>query len=391
MTDIVVCYIGHGGFLNDQSYLLLLRSTEDKFEFATALRMQDLMATLLPNVRHRRLYVLLDCCFAGEAIPLAQGPIDELIERQIGKGVTFLNASSKQSVAVVPKGGTLPMFSEALCHVLSTGVPDGGDRLSLRSIRDGMVSYLASTYPDEFVSWPEIHSPRQEAGRELSEFQLLPNPAHTGANGIPPHLLEEISEYARVNWDDETYQTLERHKLPFSDGVIQLRTTLSEDEQRIYGQAAWERYIAGGANRLSLTDCYAIASKLVTAILADDVSAFRHRQFVYPIHQYLSRLVVSNPERKQLCSRRYTQWLSDVDGTYATTRDFAAFQIGMCGMVEAESYLVEALRNPLETPAVRYYSALSLGMLRSSRRLADLARVFRDLPEGVINIPVRVS
>jgi Caspase domain len=173
-TDLIVYYVGHGGFLHDQTYFLALRKTATGREHTTGLRAGDLATTLREGFRRGRTYVILDCCFAGNAPPLFQAPLHDVIEQQM-RGVAMLNASSRDKGAIVPPGSLRTMFSECLCSVLLEGIPGRGQRISLRELRDAVAERIEKQYADQPKSWPEVHSPRQQGG-DVADFALFPNP-----------------------------------------------------------------------------------------------------------------------------------------------------------------------------------------------------------------------
>ena len=67
-TDLVVYYVGHGGFLPDREYFLALRSTKRGAESLTGLRIRALAHALEEHFPGKRVFLILDCCFAGEAV-----------------------------------------------------------------------------------------------------------------------------------------------------------------------------------------------------------------------------------------------------------------------------------------------------------------------------------
>lgn len=174
-ADLIVYYVGHGGFLDDQSYFLALRETATDLEHASALRFIDLATTLKKAFRKRRIFVILDCCFAGSALPLLQGPAQDLIAQQ-AHGIALLSASAKDKAAIVPRGGPRTMFSDCLCDVLSVGIASGQERVSLRQVREAVVARIGEKYPDGARAWPEVHTPRQD-GVDIADYPLFPNVA----------------------------------------------------------------------------------------------------------------------------------------------------------------------------------------------------------------------
>src|SRR5262249_53103011 len=70
--NIIIFYVGHGGFLSDREYYLVIRSTRKEKEHTTGLRLKALAETLNQFVGERNLFLILDCCFAGEAVDIFQ-------------------------------------------------------------------------------------------------------------------------------------------------------------------------------------------------------------------------------------------------------------------------------------------------------------------------------
>jgi len=176
-TDLIVYYVGHGSFLEDQSYFLALRQTATDREDATGLRFSALAATLRRGFRRGRIFLLLDCCFAGSAVAAFQTPLQNLIEQQAAVGVALLSAASKDRAAVVPPGALRTMFSDCLCDVLSTGIVGAATRLSLKEVRDAVFRRIGEKYRDQTKAWPEVHSPIQHSGYDIALLPLFPNVA----------------------------------------------------------------------------------------------------------------------------------------------------------------------------------------------------------------------
>ncbi|HTO84129.1 MAG TPA: S8 family serine peptidase [Methylomirabilota bacterium] len=178
-TDLVVYYVGHGGFLGTQEYFLACRATREQQKHATGLRVGDLAASIIGSFRNRRVYLILDCCFAGTAADSFQAGSDDLIAKQSDRlptGVSLLNASSREEAAIVPEGGARTMFSECLLEVLKQGIPSRGERLTLREVRNAVADVVTKRYPENAVR-PEVHSPRQRDG-DVADIPFFPNPAY---------------------------------------------------------------------------------------------------------------------------------------------------------------------------------------------------------------------
>jgi hypothetical protein len=178
-TDLIVYYVGHGGFLNSQEYFVACRATREKQKHATGLRVSDLATSIITSFRNRRVYLIFDCCFAGSAADSFQAASDDLIAKQSEKlptGVSLLNASSRNEAAVVPQGGARTMFSECLLEVLRRGIPRRSEHLSLREVGNAVTDIVMERYPDIGVR-PEVHSPRQRDG-DVADVPIFPNPSY---------------------------------------------------------------------------------------------------------------------------------------------------------------------------------------------------------------------
>ena len=131
MRDLLIYYCGHGSFLRDRTYYLTLTGTDG--QASTGLKLRELRHDLEAKLLDRRLYVVLDCCYAGEAVKEFMGPSVEgaveigLTDALPANGWTVLTAAASDQEAMAPIGHELTMFTGALAHVLSTG-GTGADR-----------------------------------------------------------------------------------------------------------------------------------------------------------------------------------------------------------------------------------------------------------------------
>ena len=68
------------------------------------------------------------------------------------------------------------------------------------------------------------------------------------------------------------------------------------------------------------------------------------------------------------------KWLVDKENIPPTTRDFAAFELGMTKAEKSIDELLKILKNEYELPPVRNYCAMALGMIMNKKdgRLNDL-------------------
>ena len=80
---MVFYYVGHGGFLADREYFLVLRSTKKGREQLRGLRIRALAQLLKEHAPQHRVYLILDCCFAGEAVrEFRSGELGLLLEKE---------------------------------------------------------------------------------------------------------------------------------------------------------------------------------------------------------------------------------------------------------------------------------------------------------------------
>ncbi|WP_438003434.1 hypothetical protein WME89_31680 [Sorangium sp. So ce321] len=178
-SDVLVYYVGHGGFIDSQEYFLALRQTDADHKHVTGLQVKDLARTLDKSIKSKkRVYLIFDCCFAGRAVAYFQGPVADLIAvraEELSTGVALLNASSRSHAALVPPGERYTMFSGMLIDVLERGIPDKPPLLTLRELGDAITAEILARYPGTAVR-PEIHSPIQRTG-DPANHQLFPNRA----------------------------------------------------------------------------------------------------------------------------------------------------------------------------------------------------------------------
>jgi len=180
VRNLLIFYIGHGGF-SGEDYYLAIRRTRDGTEGASSLRVRDLAHALKEIARPLRRYIILDCCFAASAVGEFQsGPVTQVVRQRTldafpGKGTALLCAASAKAPARTPEASQYTMFGGALLDVLKRGDPEFGPALSLEDLGSLLVRRLRDTYLDEAVR-PEVHSPDQREG-DIADLPLFPNMA----------------------------------------------------------------------------------------------------------------------------------------------------------------------------------------------------------------------
>lgn len=185
---LILYYVGHGGFTRGREYFLALRSTRKRHEDLTGLRATS-FATLIDDGFTGPAFVILDACFAGEAVNAFQSPLGDVVESQTvqafpATGTSMLIAASKDKPAISPGGQALTVFTEALLETLVKGVPGGTQYLSLTDVAERLRRLIRNRYPDDDMPLPEVHSPRQTDGNNAT-WPLFANPAWS-PSGPPP-------------------------------------------------------------------------------------------------------------------------------------------------------------------------------------------------------------
>jgi len=180
-TDLIVYYVGHGGFLSDaatnREYFLALRGTTEADTYATGLKVSDLERAIR-NAKRLRTIIILDCCYAGEAVKyFIGGDLATKPSFETRFGLTIFAASASQQEAVAPLGEKRTMFSGCLLDVLSNGISDKEPVLSIKEIADRVRLLIKQRYTADVVR-PEIHSPRQSDG-DVADYPLFPNAAYS--------------------------------------------------------------------------------------------------------------------------------------------------------------------------------------------------------------------
>ena len=182
MRDLLIYYCGHCGFMRNRNYFLTLTGTRKDREASTGLKLRELRHDLENKLINRRLYMILDCCYAGEAVKeFMFNNVDKAIEDEVmqalpSHGWTMLVAASPDGVAMAPTGRELTMFTEALTHVLTSHEIGAGRALSLAEITYKSDLYIRRTHGLKAVR-PQCHSPRQDAG-DLAHSALFVNVAN---------------------------------------------------------------------------------------------------------------------------------------------------------------------------------------------------------------------
>jgi uncharacterized caspase-like protein len=185
ITDIIVYYVGHGGFAPGGSeYYLALSDTNNHNPLLSSYAITALATTLKGFARNIRRYVILDCCFSASAYKafMSSGPGQVATQQaskaleQPGKGTALLCASSSQNPAMAPEGESHTMFSGAMLDVLHSNAETTVTQLSFKHLQQLIVERLHEKFDDVAVR-PEIHFPNQPSG-DIGDIPFFPNQYH---------------------------------------------------------------------------------------------------------------------------------------------------------------------------------------------------------------------
>lgn len=182
ISDVIVYYVGHGGFAAGTSeYYLALSDTRNNNPLFSSYSIRALATTLKEFARNIRRYVILDCCFSASAYSafMSSGPgqvaskkASEAFE-QPGKGTALLCASSAANPAIAPEGEVHTMFSGAMLEILRSNPDAAADYLSFKDLQQLIVNKLQDKY-DQAAVRPEIHFPNQPEG-DIGDIPFFPN------------------------------------------------------------------------------------------------------------------------------------------------------------------------------------------------------------------------
>jgi Caspase domain len=197
-SDLILYYIGHGTFDNDE-YCLGIRSTQRGREYLTTIESRKLARSVRDHFRRKRVYLILDSCYAASAARDWQGDevnhaIRKFAKVLPGHGTAFLAAASKDDVTRAPRAERYTVFTGALIEALNKGVPNGPERLSLSDLHEEVCALLLQR-PELETSRPELHVPLQREG-DISRLPMFPNRAHGLGHEAPraPRAVAHLEE-----------------------------------------------------------------------------------------------------------------------------------------------------------------------------------------------------
>ena len=190
VRDVLVYFVGHGGFvISSQDFYLLPRRSDASSLRASGIAIDALAEVLREKARQTRRYLFLDCCFAAAAFRAFQGGPDQAAitktldafavrARSRGfprKGTVLLCSSDQKTPSLLLPDESCTMFSYALLDVLKNGNLHRPPQLSLRDLKELAEDRLAAL-PEQNAPRPGLHSPDQSEG-DVADVPFFPNPS----------------------------------------------------------------------------------------------------------------------------------------------------------------------------------------------------------------------
>jgi hypothetical protein len=132
----------------------------------------------------KRVYVILDSCFAASAVSDWQGSEIQAAVRKMAQplprqGTAFLAAASKYDVTRAPRAECYTVFTGAILEALTRGVDSTQQKMSMYELYEEVRELLRRREFDD-DGRPELHSPSQSEG-DISRIHLFPNAAYVRA------------------------------------------------------------------------------------------------------------------------------------------------------------------------------------------------------------------
>jgi maltose alpha-D-glucosyltransferase / alpha-amylase len=181
---LLVYYAGHGLVDRKGELFLSLSSTESPLLTISALAVTFVIETIKESPARNRV-LILDCCFSGRALDAMSGNAS-LIAGQLQlpvDGYYFITSTPPNQPAIALEGARYTGFTGSLIRLLSDGLPDGPELLTLEQV----YRHLVVTLPDQGLPKP------LRVGSNTAELLALTrNPAFPSPAELPlPETLPE--------------------------------------------------------------------------------------------------------------------------------------------------------------------------------------------------------
>jgi hypothetical protein len=192
-TDLIVHYVGHGGFRDEsRDYYLAISTTRTENPFYSSIMVDSLWRTLRSGARRLRRFLIIDACFAAAAARSLMAPLQEAVKVKVralqdaegalavgegivvpDRGTAVLCSSSAHDPSSMAGAGGITQFTDGLMQVLGTGWEAADDRLSLAQVHALVKASLSARYKADAVA-PELHAPDQRLGLP-QDVPIFPN------------------------------------------------------------------------------------------------------------------------------------------------------------------------------------------------------------------------
>jgi len=259
IVNVIVHYVGHGILCYGHSectYGLALRQTQKDSTWNTVLKASDLAHELRNEAAHSRCFVILDCCYAGEAARPFLGPevmfFRKKIEESFGssstpddsfdspkKGCGLLCSSDRHTAALNGEPGEqYTKFSAALLHTLRNGKKNGFSLLTLNEIYDLTHDFLRknSAYTPPFIISP--------AGDICRKVRLFPNAAERtqkATSTVRPVRIIHLSDlHFGAEGQEGIWRSLAAHIKVLKPDLILVSGNIVHSPERVHFQNAKE-------------------------------------------------------------------------------------------------------------------------------------------------------
>lgn len=193
-TDLIVHYVGHGGFRDEsRDYYLAICATRAENPFYSSIMVDSLWRTLRSDARRLRRFLIIDACFAAATARALMAPLQEAVKVKVRDlqeaesaqaerealrpvcGTAVLCSSSARDPSSMAGVGGITQFTDGLMQVLGTGSKTTNDRLSLAKVHTLVMASVSARYGENAVA-PELHAPDQRLG-SLQDVPIFPNVA----------------------------------------------------------------------------------------------------------------------------------------------------------------------------------------------------------------------
>lgn len=238
INDFLFYYCGHGSYLRDRdrSYFVALKTTKAGKEAFTGLKLQDLRLNLETRLINKRLYLILDCCFSGEAARefMSDGPQDflrnQITEALPSSGWAVVSASPRSMIAMAPEGCEHTMFTGAFADALRTGSSLFKTHFSLSDLTEETRRRIVKTHGPSRAIPPQCIPALQNDG-DLTKVPLFVNKAF---DDTPPEPApDEMEMFEAMTREFDSVFPASRKAALENVYALWVRTTQREVKDRI--------------------------------------------------------------------------------------------------------------------------------------------------------------